>query len=239
MRIGRAIAETLARAGWDVVVHARRSVTQADALCSDLRASGRQAWRVTGDLLEPGGPDAVFKAALAAAGQLDALVNNASAFARQPLAAATPGDFDRMWRLNALAPICLTQLLAAHLDARAARGCAVNLLDQRIAHPSAGAAPYALSKRALEAFTLASALELAPALRVNAVAPGAVLLPEAAEAKEPAGHFPLGARPTAAHVADAVRFLLDATAVTGQILYADTGQHLNAEPRPPISDLSH
>ena len=230
VRIGRAIAETLARAGWNVVVHAHRSVAQADSFCAELRAAGRQAWRVTGDLLAPDGADAVFAAALAAAGSVDALVNNASVFERQPLAAATPDDFDRMWRINALAPIRLTQLLAAHLSARSTQGCAVNLLDQRIAQPSTGATPYVLSKKALEAFTLSAARELAPALRVNAVAPGAVLLPEAPAAKEPAGCFPLGARPTAEQVADAVRFLLDATAVTGQILYADGGQHLNPEP---------
>jgi NAD(P)-dependent dehydrogenase (short-subunit alcohol dehydrogenase family) len=225
-RIGSAIAETLARAGWDVVVHAHRSLTPADALCGRLHGLGRQAWRVTGDLLAPGGPDSAFDAALAAAGALDALVNNASVFARQPLAEATPADFDRFWRLNALAPMRLTQRLAAHLSARGARGCAVNLLDQRIAQASVGATPYAVSKQALAAFTLSAAREFAPALRVNAVAPGAILPPQAADAREPAGPFPLGTRPSALHVAEAVRYLLEAEAVTGQIIFTDGGQHL-------------
>jgi len=229
VRLGSAIARALARAGWSVVVHARRSVPEADALCADLAAGGVRAWRVTGDLLADNGPADVFDAALACAGRIEALVNNASLFERQPLAAATNADFERLWRVNALAPILLTQRLAAHVAARRTTGCVVNLLDQRIAHAGApGAIPYLLSKKALEAFTLAAALECAPTLRVNAVAPGAVLPPPAAAAKEPAGSFPLGARPNAEQIAEAVRFLLGAEAVTGQILFVDGGQHLSA-----------
>jgi len=235
LRLGKAIAETLALAGWDVVVHAHRSGGQADALCARLRALGRQAWHVTADLLAPEGPDAAFDAALAAAGRVDALVNNAAAFARQPLASASAADFETLWRLNTLAPVRLTQRLAAHLAERRAKGCAVNLLDQRIAHPNAGAIPYLLSKKALEAFTLSAALELAPDLRVNAVAPGAALLPDAPQGKEPAGDFPLRLRPTPGQVADAVRFLLDADALTGQILYVDGGQHLLCNSGDPLA----
>ncbi len=226
LRLGKAIAETLAHAGWDVIVHAHRSGEQADALCARLRTLGRQAWHVTADLLGSEGPDAAFDAALDAAGRVDALVNNAAAFACQPLAGAAPADFERLWRLNTLAPVRLTQRLAAHLADRRATGCAVNLLDQRIAQPNAGSIPYLLSKKALEAFTLSAALELAPLLRVNAVAPGAVLLPDTPQGKEPAGAFPLLLRPTPGQVADAVRYLLDAQALTGQILYVDGGQHL-------------
>jgi NAD(P)-dependent dehydrogenase (short-subunit alcohol dehydrogenase family) len=228
VRLGRVMADTLARAGWDVIVHANRSAAQAQELCERLAAFGGRAWPVNGDLLDADGPDSVFSAALACAGHIDALVNNASQFALQPLATATPADFERLWRVNTLAPVRLTQLLSAHLAARHATGCVVNLLDQRIAQPNTGALPYLLSKKALEAFTLSAALELAPALRVNAVAPGAVLLPAAAAAREPAGKFPLNARPSAGQVADAVRYLLEAQAVTGQILYADGGQHLSS-----------
>ena len=227
VRIGCAIAEALSRVGWDVIVHAHRSIAQADTLCTRLRTLGGQAWRVAGDLASPAGPDDVFAAALAAAGHVDALVNNASLFACQPLADAGPADFERLWRINTLAPIRLTQLLASHVSARGTTGCAINLLDQRIAHAaSPGTTPYFLSKKALEAFTLSAALELAPALRVNAVAPGAILAPATADAKEPAGLFPLRERPTVAHVADAVAYLLGAPAVTGQILFVDSGQHL-------------
>ncbi|HNX36212.1 MAG TPA: SDR family oxidoreductase [Kiritimatiellia bacterium] len=229
IRIGNVIARTLARAGWNVVVHAHRSVTEADALCADLAAGGARAWRVTGDLADDGGPAAVFEAGIACAGQIDALINNAAVFERQPLASATAADFERLWRINTLAPILLTQRLAAHVTARKACGSAVNLLDQRLSRASAGALPYMLSKSALETFTLSAALEYAPDLRVNAVAPGAVLPPPAQSGtKEPAGAFPLGTRPAAEHVAAAVRFLLDAESVTGQVLFVDGGQHLTS-----------
>ena len=222
------MADALARAGWGVIVHAHHSAAQARALCAALTASGKEAWCVTGDLLAHDGPEAVFAAAVACAGHVDALVNNASQFAPQPLATAASQDFERFWRINTLAPVRLTQLLASHLADRHATGVAVNLLDQRIARPNAGATPYLLSKKALEAFTLSAALEFAPALRVNAVAPGAVLLPALPAAQEPAGDFLLGARPSAEQVADAVRYLLEAEAVTGQILYVDGGQHLSS-----------
>ncbi len=230
LRIGNAIARKLGQSGWNVVIHANRSVEQADALCAELTSSGRRAWRVAGDLAAEGGPDAVFDAALACAGAIDALVNNASVFGRQSLASATPSDFEQQWRINTLAPIRLTQRLARHLQTRGTTGCVINLLDQRIAHAQAGTIPYLLSKKALEAFTLAAALELAPAVRVNAVAPGAVLLPPTEAAKEPAGAFPLGFRPTAEQVAEAVDYLLEAVALTGQILHVDGGQHLTPQP---------
>ena len=228
VRIGRALVEALAAQGWDTVVHYHRSRKEAETLCDAVRAGGRHAWPVAADLSLPDGPDRLFDAAQVAAGPLDALVNNAADFARQPLACAAPADFDRFWRLNALAPIRLVQRLHAHLTARTARGCAVNLLDQRIAGAAVGAVPYLLSKRALEAFTLAAARELAPVLRINAVAPGAVLCPADAAAREPAGPFPTGTRPTPAQIAAAVCFLLDAAAITGQILFVDSGQHLHA-----------
>jgi NAD(P)-dependent dehydrogenase (short-subunit alcohol dehydrogenase family) len=227
LRLGEATARALARAGWNVVVHACRSAAQAGALCADLTSScGVRAWTVNGDLEEAGGPDAVFEAALSRAGRLDALVNNASLFERQPLASAAAADFERHWRVNALAPILLTQRLARHVAERGARGAVVNLLDQRIVRPGADAVPYLLSKTALEAFTRCAALGFAPTLRVNAVAPGAVLPPADAAAGEPAGAFPLGARPRPEEVADAVRVLLDAAATTGQTLFVDGGQHL-------------
>jgi NAD(P)-dependent dehydrogenase (short-subunit alcohol dehydrogenase family) len=182
---------------------------------------------VSGDLSASGGPDAVFDAALACAGRLDALVNNAALFEKHPLASATEDDFTRHWRLNALAPILLTQRLARHVAERGARGAVVNLLDQRIVRPAADAVPYLLSKKTLEAYTLSAALGFAPGLRVNAVAPGAVLPPPTeGGASEPAGAFPLGARPAAADAAEAVRYLLAADAVTGQTLFVDGGQHL-------------
>ena len=226
-RLGKAIAHALASAGWDVVVHARRSAAQAEALCDDLADSyGVNAWHVNGDLEAPGDPDVVFADALHCANHIDALVNNASIFGRQTLDTATEADFERHWRVNTLAPILLSQRLARHVADRGTQGAVVNLLDQRITRPGTEAVPYSLSKAALEAFTRSAALGLAPAVRVNAVAPGAILLPADSAAREPAGAFPLNVRPRPEDIADAVRYLLDATAVTGQTLFVDGGQHL-------------
>ncbi len=225
-RIGSVIADTLVRAGWNAVIHSRRDDGRAECLCECLRALGREVRAVFGDLFPSDGPDAVFDAALAAAGDIHAVVNNAAMFARQPLAKASPEDFDLFWRVNALAPFRLTQRLAAHLAARDSRGCVVNMLDQRIAGVSVGATPYTLSKQVLASFTLSAAREFAPSLRVNAVAPGAVLPPSVPESREPAGAFPLANPPAARDVAEAVLYLLGADAVTGQIIYVDSGQHL-------------
>ncbi|MDD2455415.1 MAG: SDR family oxidoreductase [Kiritimatiellae bacterium] len=226
VRLGREIAVCMARSGWGVVIHANRSAAAAGELRRALLEEGRAAWTVVGDLAKPDGPDAVFRQALDAAGQLDALVNNAAVFERQPLRSAAPDDFERLWRINALAPIRLTALLVRHLDERGAVGAVVNMLDRRIDHAEAGAMPYLLSKKSLEAFTLSAALELGGRARVNAVAPGAVLRPSVPAGSEPAGFFPTGARPSCAQVAEAARYLLEAESVTGQILYVDGGQHL-------------
>jgi NAD(P)-dependent dehydrogenase (short-subunit alcohol dehydrogenase family) len=232
VRLGRAVVEALAAAGAGVVVHARRSQAEAAALVAQIRGRGGQAWCVTGGLETPEGVAGVFREALAAAGHLDGIVNNAAVFARQPLAAADADAFDLPWRVNALAPMLLTRLLAAHVASRpAATGGAptagvVNLLDQRLARPCAGCLPYLVSKQALAAFTASAALELAPALTVNAVAPGAVLPPVHPAAREPAGPAPLGRHGSPEEVARAVVYLLSSPSITGQILYVDGGQHL-------------
>lgn len=228
-RIGRVIARTLATAGWSVGVHAHSSHEAAEVFCAELQSEGYCAWSVTGDLLAKNGAETLFNAAVASGGPLDALVNNAAQFTRQPLMETSAADFEQHWQLNALAPIQLTQCLAQHLRARQQTGCVINLLDQRIASPCKGAIPYLLSKKALEAFTLSAALELAPLLRVNAVAPGAVLPPTDPRGHEPAGRIPLNCLPAAEHIAEAVNYLLQATSVTGQILFVDGGQHLTCE----------
>ena len=229
LRIGRAIVNALVSAGAGVVVHAHASQAAADTLVAGIRGRGGRAWRVGGALGTPEGAAGVFRDALAEAGRIDGLVNNAAVFARQSLAASDAAAFETSWRVNALAPMLLTRLLAGqaatvHPGATAPVAGVVNLLDQRIARPCAGCLPYLVSKQALAAFTVSAALELAPRITVNAVAPGAALAPVAA--CEPAGSVPLGRRCTPEQIADAVAYLLSNPAITGQILYVDGGQHL-------------
>ena len=233
VRIGRTIVDAVVRAGAGVVVHAQKSQVAADALVADIRKGGGRAWCVGGSLETPEGVAGIFRAALAAAGCIDGLVNSAAVFARQSLADSDAAAFDVFWRVNALAPMLLTRLLAGHITAIHAHATApvagvVNLLDQRIAQPCAGCLPYLVSKQALAAFTTSAALELAPCMTVNAVAPGAALLPVTNAGREPAGSAPLGLHCTPEQIAAAVVFLLSSPAITGQILYVDGGQHLEA-----------
>ena len=234
VRIGRVVTQALASAGADVVVHARHSTAAAERLCQELRAAGHCTWTVTGDLATPDGVAGIFRDALAVAGRLDGVVNNAAIFARQPLTSSDAQSFDDMWHVNARAPMLLTKMLAAHVAAREPGAVTpvagvVNLLDQRIAHPVSGCLPYLVSKQALAAFTQSAALELAPRLTVNGVAPGATLMPVAPEGRELAGAMPLGTRCTPEQIAAAVVFLLANPAITGQIVFVDGGQHLVGE----------
>ena len=226
VRIGAAISEALAQAGWNVVVHAWRSRAEAKALCERLRAFGVGAWDVGGDLSQLTAGIEVFDAACEAAGDIDAVVNNAAVFSLRSEAEMTEEEQQALWQVNTVTPIMLLSNLHLHLRNRRAHGSVVHILDQRIAGELPGKATfYEMSKRAL-AISMDNAADMAPFVRVNAVAPGAVLLPVAPDAREPAGKFPLGFRPTPAQVADAVRWLLEAEAVTGQTLFVDGGQHL-------------
>jgi NAD(P)-dependent dehydrogenase (short-subunit alcohol dehydrogenase family) len=225
IRIGAAIAEELAKAGWNVVVHAYGSGLAADTLCERLRGYGVCAWRVTADLAHPHAAKGLFEEARMQAGRLDALVNNAALFSL--MKELSEQERERLLNVNTDVPIQLTCALFDHLRERQAQGSVVNLLDQRIARVAMETAtPYEESKLLLAQATVAEALALAPVLRINAVAPGAVLCPTAVTEKEPAGHIPLGRRPTPADVASAVCWLLESESITGQTLYVDGGQHL-------------
>ncbi len=254
IRMGAAIAEELAKAGWNVVVHANRSHAEAEALCARLRLQGVRAWAVTADLGCSHAAEKVIAGTLKLTGRLDALVNNAALFSLKSEMPAL--ELQHLLAVNFHQPVQLAHSLFSHLHERQAKGSVVNLLDQRIAKlmtasgqrcnvsrltfqigdsapeavrisdEVATVTPYEQSKLLLAQATVTDAIALAPVLRVNAVAPGAVLCPTGSAEKEPSGHFPLGCRPKVEQVASAVRWLLESEAVTGQTLYVDGGQHL-------------
>jgi NAD(P)-dependent dehydrogenase (short-subunit alcohol dehydrogenase family) len=234
VRVGAAICLGLTRRGATVVIHHRRSAAAAKALAKRIRREGGKAMLVSGALDTEAGVNRILATAFRAAPSLNVIVNNAAVFARQPLLDATGSDYLAAWRVNTLAPILLTRGFAKQFLARktnaSVRGVVVNLLDRRIAAPEPGCAPYMVSKCALAAFTVAAARELAPRIAVNAVAPGPVLTPPGGfrRVREPAGHVPLGRRPTPQDVADAVAFLVGSDSITGQTIFADGGQHLGA-----------
>ncbi len=225
-RIGRALATALAGAGCDVVVHYRSSGTEAEETARTVRARGRAAWTVRADLETDGGADAAFDAARESAGRpVGILVNNASIFPAGTLPETEAGEVLRNVRVNAVAPMSLGRRLAA----QAAGGQVLNLLDARIADYDAAHAAYHLSKRMLFTLTRMMALEFAPAVRVNAVAPGLILPPpgeDEAYLERMKQTNPLGRTGSAEEVAEAALYLLRAPFVTGQVLFVDGGRHM-------------
>ena len=236
-RIGRAITLHLAGHGWNLVLHHRGTPDgqqAAEATATEARAQGAQAWTVAADLADESACNRLVDAAVAAAGRLDALVNNASRFEYDGVADFSAAAMDRHWRANTAAPVLLARALHAHLAARDARGCGVNLLDQKLANPNPDYFSYTLSKAALAEATVMLAQALAPRLRVCGVSPGVTLLSGTMdEAEFEAAHrlTPLQRSSTPEDIAGAVRFLLESPAITGHNLLVDGGQHLLGQPR--------
>lgn len=228
-RLGREIALDLAAHGWDVAVHYNRSAQGAAAVCAQARRGGARAQPVAADLDDPAAVQALLAQAVAALGRVDAVVNNAALFEFDDALRLTADDAARHYRVNAIAPVLLAQSLYAHLQSRDAQGCMVNLLDQKLSNPDPDYLSYTLSKAALQAATTALAQALGPVLRVVGVAPG-LMLPSgpmtADEFGRMHGRTPLRRGCTPADVAGAVRYVLDAGAVTGTTLLVDGGQHL-------------
>lgn len=229
-RIGAAIAHRLHAAGWHIAVHAHASGAEQAALCAELdrgRAGGTLALQA--DLADAARLPGLVEAVVSRFGRLDALVHNASNFFPTPLDTATPAQWDALMAVNARAAYFLAQAAAPQL--RAQRGAIVHLTDAALARPLPSHAPYTAAKGALAALTGALAVELAPHVRVNAVAPGAILWPEhgktEAERAAALARTPLARTGTPEEVAEAVRWLLeDAAYLTGQTLALDGGRGL-------------
>lgn len=228
-RIGAAIAHRLHAGGCDLALHHLQSGTDMVALADTLeRARPGSVHVLQADLREFDRLPELVAATVGRFGRLDGLVNNASNFYPTPIGAATPQQWDDLFAVNARAPFFLAQAAAPHL--RATRGAIVNLVDVYASRPLPGHAPYSAAKAALVSLTRALALELAPQVRVNAVAPGAILWPEqdASTAGQQAilAATALGRTGTPGDIAAAVQWLLstDAGYVTGQVLHVDGGR---------------
>jgi pteridine reductase len=229
-RLGAAIARHLHAAGCDLALHCHASRADADALAAELDAARTGSTLVLqADLAQFDRLPELVASTVGHFGRLDALVNNASAFFPTPLGSATPDQWDALFAANARAPFFLAQAAAPHL--RAARGAIVNLADIYGERPLRDHAVYGMSKAALLHMTRALALELAPEVRVNAIAPGAILWPDGGKddtAKAALlARTPLGRTGTLDEVAEAVRWLIaDATYATGEVLRLDGGRLL-------------
>jgi pteridine reductase len=215
-RVGRTIALDLARHDWEVVAHFHS------------HRPPRSLLGIRGDLASPDGPASLARAFRKRFTRLDLLVNNAALFERRYLEDTDAELFDEQMALNARAPLLLTRALLPLL--RRARGSVVNVLDVGGAVvPWAAYSAYGASKAALRAVTESLALELAPEVRVNGVAPGTVLWPESLTAgakRRLSRRIPLRRVGEPEDVARAVRFLADSPFVTGATVPVDGGRHL-------------
>ncbi|MFC0632957.1 SDR family oxidoreductase [Brevundimonas balnearis] len=225
-RIGREIALTLAKAGFDVAVHYGGSAEAAQDVVREIETLGRRAVAVQCDLMNEDAVRGLVPAAAGALGPLSALVNNASVFEDDRVGSLSRDSWDRHIETNLRAPVVLAEAFAA----QAPDGSAiVNLLDQRVLKPDPRFFSYALSRNGLWWATRTLAQALAPRIRVNGVGPGPTLQSihqsEDDFAAEAAA-VPLQRAATPAMIADAVLWLIDATMVTGQMIAVDGGQHL-------------
>lgn len=227
-RIGRVIALDLARHGWDVAVHYGRSVDEAKAVVAQIEGSGRRAIALQADLADEPSVRRLVPGAAAALGPLTLLVNNASRFENDGIADGTRESWDAHIETNLRAPASLIQDFAAQLPADV-RGNVVNIIDQRVWNLTPYFMSYTVSKAGLWTLTKTSSMALAPRIRVNAIGPGPTMKGE----RQSDAHFeqqwrsvPLARATDPAEIAAAVRFLVDAPAITGQMLALDGGEHL-------------
>lgn len=224
-RLGRAFALALAGDGHAVAVHVHRSVDAGAAVVAEIRALGGDAVLLTGDLALPETASRLVAAAGEALGPVSVLVNNAASFVADQLASLDPDRFDRQLALNVRAPLLLARAMARALPPDA-NGVVVNLLDQRVRRPTRHYLSYTLAKSALWTATRVLALELGPQVRVVGIAPGAPL-PEAGMSarveRALAERSPLGEPGSLADCVAALRFLVGARSVTGEVVVVDGG----------------
>jgi NAD(P)-dependent dehydrogenase (short-subunit alcohol dehydrogenase family) len=229
VRIGRATALALAEAGFNVLVHYRRSEREAAEVCRLAELKGVSAWTVAADLDEPQAPARLIDRAVATAGPFDLLVNNAAVFPKDDLRSIT---FDRLMatmRVNAWTPFELGRVFAE----RVGHGQIVNLLDSRIVDVDRAHLSYILSKQLLAALTKMMALDFAPDIAVNGVAPGLILPPPGASEEyidQRSVTVPLKPHGMPEQIGRAVVFLAQSEFITGEVLFVDGGRHLAEYP---------
>lgn len=238
-RVGRAVALRLAQEGMDIAFTFNTSASEADATARQIQQMGRRAHAIKVDLASPDAVNHVHEGFRRCFDRLDVLVNNASSFAPSPLGQVTPGGFAHHMTINALAPLLLIQKFTSMLsapttdrgDITPGTGRIVNFLDMHVSGPPLkNFVAYNASKAALLEITKTCAVELAPHVTVNAVAPGVVAWPESISAQFRDRYLqrvPLARHGSPDDAAAAVLFLVrDAGYCTGQVITVDGGRSL-------------
>lgn len=230
-RVGAAISRRLHAAGADIALHYRSSVGQAQVLCcelNELRPDSVEAF--SADLLDLASLPLLLERVIERFGRLDALVNNASSFYATPLSEVDEQQWHDLVGTNLRAPLFLAQAAAEELRRR--HGCIVNIADIHAERPMHGHLLYSVAKAGLAALTRALAQEMAPQVRVNAVAPGVILWPEAwmdeEQRRRIVAHTLLKREGEPDDIARTVAFLIkDAPYITGQMIAVDGGRSVN------------
>ena len=227
-RLGRAIALDLAGAGWNVAIHYYGSSQDAEAAAAEVRGLGAKCVTIAANFTKEEETASVVPTAVTALGPLTALINSASLFENDDWQSATRKTWDDHIETNLRAPLLLSQMFAKQLP-EGERGNIVNIVDQRVLKPTPQFLSYSVSKAGLYWLTTTLAQGMGPRIRVNAIGPGPTLrnprqTEEDFSRQRDATILKRGADP--ADICQAVRYLLEADAVTGQMLAVDGGQHL-------------
>lgn len=226
-RIGRALALALADEGVRIVAHYATSAQEAESLRADVEQRGVACHLVQARFDRPEETQSLVARALDVAGALDILVNSASLFRPDTLRAVDFASWTEHMRVNAWTPLVLGREMARAVG----HGQILNLLDSRVTGGDPAHVAYILSKQMLASLTRTMALEFAPGIAVNGIAPGLILPPPGRDEeylRQLAGSLPLQRHGSPADIADAALYLLSSTCVTGQVLYVDGGRHLGA-----------
>jgi pteridine reductase len=235
-RIGRALSMALAEEGVNIVAHDRRDLEKETAkVCDEVVGCGAKSWSLSADLEKPEEYETLIARALRAAGSLEILINNASIFHPSSLMDIGFSELMQHLHVNAWTPLVLSREFLR----LSGRGKIINLLDTKIVGYDREHVAYILSKQMLAALTTMCAAEFAPAVTVNAIAPGLILPPagkDMAYLESLAQTVPLRRHGAPDDVTDAVLYLLKSDFVTGQIIYVDGGRHLREESNGPDRD---
>ncbi|WP_372071087.1 SDR family oxidoreductase [Tistrella mobilis] len=239
-RIGRRIALDLAADGYAVAVHYNGSAEAAEAVSAEIRSGGGRAVALKADLAVEDEVSTLMPRAVDALGPIGVLVNNASTFEYDAVTTATRESWDFHMEVNLRAPFVLSQGFVQQLPATAG-GTIVNLIDQRVWNLTPHFMTYTVSKAGLWTLTRTLAMALAPRIRVNAIGPGPTLASihqDDAGFREQCEKMPLRRGTSPEEISEAVRFLIGAQAMTGQMLALDGGQHLGWAQPPHAHDAA-
>ncbi|MCK5249831.1 MAG: SDR family oxidoreductase [Spirochaetaceae bacterium] len=224
-RLGKSIALSLAHQGADVILHYRNSRNETEAVYKEILNMGRRCWMTSHDLSDSSETESWFRNLLSETGIPDILVNSASEFLEGGYVEMSGAELTRSMNLHVQSPLIMIRIM----HESGITGSVVNILDTRVADRDSAHSAYHLGKRGLYTLTRDLAVEMAPSLRINAVAPGVILPPPGEDEtwiKRLKSTNPLLERGTEEDICDAVLYLLGAGFVTGQVIFVDGGRHL-------------